>query len=323
MHESILPSVGSTKPPENPGVYTRVPDLVRIQYKARGYTLLPEQPSHSVLAGRHASRLRGRGLNFEEIRRYLPGDDIRHMDWNVTARTREAHVRVYTEERDHPVMLLIDQRQNMFFGSRRAMKSVVAAEVAALVAWRVFFQGDRVGAIIFNDREVIEIKPHRSKNQVMRILQLTTQFNCQLSASSYTEPNPTMYNEALGRAMRHATHDYLVTSISDGYGVNEKTLKIATQIADHNDFIVFFIYDALEAELPRAGRVVFGRGRAQLEVDSDAQALRQQFSSRFQDRFDAIENFCRQRSVPRIPIDTEGDVAEQVRAILGYAPRGI
>jgi uncharacterized protein (DUF58 family) len=323
MHESILPSVTSIKQTDNPGVYTRVQDLVRIQYKARGYTLLPEQPIHSVLAGRHASRLRGRGLNFEEIRRYLPGDDIRNMDWKVTARTREAHVRVYTEERDHPVMLLIDQRQNMFFGSRRAMKSVIAAEVAALAAWRIFFQGDRVGAIIFNDDEIVEIKPHRSKDQVMRILQVTTQFNQQLSAQSNRKPSPAMYNVALERAMQHATHDYLVISISDGFGVDAKTRKIATQIAAHNDFIVFFIYDALEAELPRAGRVVFGRGREQLEVDSGARRLRQQFSARFQDRFDAVENFCRQRRVPRIPIDTERDVAEQIRSVLGYASHGI
>ena len=89
---------------------------------------------HSILAGRHASRLRGRGLNFEEIRRYLPGDDTRNMDWKVTARMRKPHVRVYTEERDRPCLLVVDQRQSMFFGTRRCMKSVAAAEVAALAA---------------------------------------------------------------------------------------------------------------------------------------------------------------------------------------------
>jgi DNA polymerase III delta prime subunit len=106
----------------------------RIQFTpiCRGFSFLLRQPVYSILAGRHASRLRGRGLNFEEIRRYLPGDDIRNMDWRVTARTRRPHVRVYTEERDRPLLLVIDQRQSMFFGSRRAMKSVVAAEAAAL-----------------------------------------------------------------------------------------------------------------------------------------------------------------------------------------------
>ena len=110
-----------------PGVYVELDQLVRLQYRASGFSFLPRQPVHSLLAGRRGSRLRGRGLDFEEIRGYLPGDDIRTMDWRVTARTRKPHVRVYTEERDRPVLLVVDQRLGMFFGSRRAMKSVVAA----------------------------------------------------------------------------------------------------------------------------------------------------------------------------------------------------
>ncbi|GJL73099.1 MAG: hypothetical protein NMNS01_22980 [Nitrosomonas sp.] len=322
MHESILPSVAPTvKTSKHPDVYADLTDLVRIQYKARGYTFLPRQPVHSVLAGRHASRLRGRGLNFEEIRRYLPGDDIRNMDWHVTARTCKPHVRVYTEERDHPVLLLIDQRQNMFFGSRRAMKSVVAAEAAALAAWRVFFQGDRVGAIVFNDHDIIEIKPHRSRNQVVRILETVTRLNHQLSAESLAAPNPAMYNEALHRAVRLASHDYLIMSISDGFGIDNNTFRLGTQVAAKNDVIVMFIYDVLEAALPNAGRLVFGQAGYQLEVDSSDATLRQKFNARFQDRFNSIESFCRQRSVPRIAINTEEDVAEQVRARLGYIPR--
>jgi uncharacterized protein (DUF58 family) len=322
VHESIFPSVTRAKPTEHPGVYADLSELVRIQYKARGYTFLPRQPVHSVLAGRHASRLRGRGLNFEEIRRYLPGDDIRNMDWRVTARTCKPHVRVYTEERDRPVLLLIDQRQNMFFGSRRAMKSVVAAEVAALAAWRVFFQGDRVGAIVFNDHDIIEIKPHRSRDQVAHILEAITRLNHQLSAESPVAPNPAMVNEVLYRALRLVSHDFLIMSISDGFGVDDGTFRLGTQIAAHNDVIVVFIYDVLEAELPNAGRLVFGQAGRQLEVDSAAATLRQKFNTRFQDRFNSIQHFCRQRRVPRITINTEEDVAEQVRAQLGHVSRG-
>ena len=129
MNDSIFPSIHPASPPDHPGIYADLAELVRLKFGTRGFSFLPRQPVHSILAGRHASRLRGRGLNFEEIRRYLPGDDIRQMDWRVTARTRKPHVRVYSEERDRPVLLVIDQRQSMFFGSRRAMKSVVAAEV--------------------------------------------------------------------------------------------------------------------------------------------------------------------------------------------------
>src|SRR4051812_20138734 len=101
-------------------------DLIGLRHRARGFSFLPRQPVHSLLAGRHASRLRGRGLDFEELRPYAQGDDTRTIDWNATARLREPFVRVHTEERDRPVILLVDQRLSMFFGSRRATKSVAA-----------------------------------------------------------------------------------------------------------------------------------------------------------------------------------------------------
>jgi uncharacterized protein (DUF58 family) len=122
-------------------------DLVRLKGRAKGFSFLPRQPVHSVLAGRHASRLRGRGLDFEELRHYQYGDDPRSMDWLATARLGSPYVRVFTEERDREVLLLVDHRLTMFFGSRRAMKSLAAAEVAALAAWRVWRSDRRAGVL--------------------------------------------------------------------------------------------------------------------------------------------------------------------------------
>ena len=129
-----------------PGVYASLPDLVASQRRASGFSFSARQPIHSSSLGDYASRLRGRGLNFE-IRRYQMGDDIRQIDWKVTARTRKTHSRVFTEERERTTLLLVDQRITMFFGSVKNMKSVTAAEAAALAAWRVLAQKDRVGAL--------------------------------------------------------------------------------------------------------------------------------------------------------------------------------
>src|SRR5210317_2432637 len=148
-------------------VYTNLRALVRLRYTAQGFSYLPRQSVRSLLAGRKRSRLRGRGLGFDELRHYRPGDDIRTMDWRVTNRTGKPHVRVYTEERDRPVMVVVDQRLPMFFGSRRKMKSVVAAEMAALTAWRVLSVGDRVGAILFNDSRTLEAKPSRNERKII------------------------------------------------------------------------------------------------------------------------------------------------------------
>jgi len=326
MNLSVIPAYDAQATRERaagvavPGVYTDLTALMKLEFEAHGFTFLPGQPVHSALAGRHASRLRGRGLNFEELRGYRPGDDIRSMDWRATARLRKPQVRVYTEERDRPVLLLVDQRRTMFFGTRRRMKSVAAAEAAAVGAWRVFHSGDRVGAIVFNDAELVEIRPHRSRRQVMRILQSIARLNRGLAADDGTPPNPGVFNEALRRAARLAKHDFLVCTVSDGFGMDEESVRLVTDIAAHNDLMVLFIYDPLEAELPRAGRFVFARGGKQLEVDAGSAALRRDYAADFLKRQAAIEHFCRQRQVPRISIGTHRDTGEQVRERLGRGP---
>src|SRR5215471_6439917 len=150
--------------------YADLDSLIALQFKAAGFSLKHNQPVHSLLFGRRASHVRGRGLDFEELRGYVAGDDVRSIDWRVTARAQKPYIRVYSEERDRPTMLVVDQRINMFFGSRRSMKSVVAAEAAALTAWRVFSQGDRVGAFVFNDTVIEQVRMHRSRSTVLRIL---------------------------------------------------------------------------------------------------------------------------------------------------------
>jgi len=300
------------------GVYADLDELIRLQYKAQGFSFLPRQPVHSILAGRHFSRIRGRGLNFEEIRNYLPGDDIRNMDWKVTARMQKPHVRVYTEERDRPVLLLVDQRITMFFGSQQNMKSVTAAEAAALSAWRVFSAGDRVGAIVFNDSDMTVIEPQRSRQQVMKILKAVVDKNHQLGLGKGIRPNPGMFNEMMERALRLAKHDYLVCSIGDGAGVNEETVRLATLLTAHNDMLAGFIYDPLEADLPDAGRMVLAEEELQLEVDTSDKKLRQRFSGEFANRSNWIKEMSRLRSIPLLPIHTGEGVAEQLRNSLGY-----
>ena len=310
----------TAKDPSKAGVYADLDELARLQYKASGFSFLPRQPVHSILSGRHASRLRGRGLNFEEIRRYLAGDDIRNMDWKVTARTRKPHVRVYTEERDRPVLLVVDQRITMFFGSRGTMKSVTAAETAALAAWRVFSAGDRVGAVVFNDSDLTVVKPHRSQGQVLRILRAVVEKNHGLGVGLGIHPAPAMVNAALERAARLAKHDYLVCLIGDATGVDEESVRWVTRLTEHNDVLTGFIYDPLEADLPDSGRIVVGEEELQLEVDTSDSRLRRRYSEDFQKRLDWIREISRRRSIPVLPIHTGEGVAEQVRGLLRYHP---
>jgi uncharacterized protein (DUF58 family) len=302
--------------------YVELADLLKLRYQAQGFSYLPKQPIHSLLSGSHASRLRGRGLNFEEIRSYLPGDDIRNIDWKVTARLGKPHTRVYTEERDRPALMLVDQRINMFFGSTGSTKSATAAEVAAVSAWRVLSVGDRPGALVFDDSTIESVRPHRSETRVLELLNVVLGKNRALRVDADVERNGAQINEVLRTANAMASHDYLIVLISDLDGGDDETARLMTRLAEHNDVMVLFIYDPLEAELPESGKLVISDGDLQLQLDGGDVDLRQRFREDFQSRLDTARSLLLKRQVPVLPISTVRPVIEQVRDHLGQLPQG-
>ncbi len=302
------------------GVYANLDDLIRIQFKARNFSFLPQQPVSSVLSGRYASRLRGRGLNFEEIRRYLPGDDIRTMDWKVTARTRSPHVRVYTEEKDRAVVLVVDQRINMFFGTRDKLKSVTAAQLAALGAWRAVDVGDRVGAVVFNDTELVETQPQRSQKTVMSILGTVVRMNHALQADASDEPNPDMLNRALEKALQLAPHDALVVMISDYFGVDEQTERLVARMAEHNDVLALLVHDPIRLK-PAEQKLTVSDGSLQMEIDFSRKKVREMITGNYGEEQQRIKRFLNRLAAPLLLVSNEGDVVDQVRRLLGV-PRG-
>jgi uncharacterized protein (DUF58 family) len=298
-------------------IYTNLRALVRLRYIAQGFNYLPRQSVRSLLSGRKRSRLRGRGLDFDELRHYRPGDDIRNMDWRVTNRTGKPHVRVYTEERDRPVIVIVDQRLPMFFGSRRKMKSVIAAEVAAITAWRVLSVGDRIGAILFNDERSIEIRPTRNERRVMGWLGDLTKMNNDLSVSPGRSSNRQGLSDALRTLERSIGHDYLVVLISDFYGWDETTLRTIQRIRQHNDIICTLVFDPLERNISRAEQLVVSDGRYQLEIDPVSHGLGEKFEASFESSVARVQGELKRHDIPVLPVDTVTPVHEQLREKLG------
>ena len=298
-------------------VYTSLAHLVRMSHKASGFSFLPRQPLHSLLSGRHAAKVRGRGLNFEEIRAYLPGDDIRSIDWKVTARTREPHIRVYTEERERPAYLLVDQRLAMFFGTQVRLKSVVAAEAAALGAWRILSMGDRAGALVFNDTEITEIRPHRSRQSVMRILQAVVDKNHALGVDQEAQPDPAMLTRALQGVHRLVGHDALIAVISDFDGLDEQGRKILLELRQHNDVICVLVHDPSATELPASSAFVITDGELQVELKLTDKRVRRRAHEAAKGRIARVLDILHEINIPVIPLNTVEDVAEQVRHLLG------
>ncbi|NNK37988.1 MAG: hypothetical protein HKP03_05875 [Xanthomonadales bacterium] len=201
------------------------------------------------------------------------------------------------------------------------MKSVVAAEAAAVAAWRVLSQRDRVGAIIFDDSDLRVIPPHRSVGRVTQILKCVVEKNHALNAGQETPPGPGMLNRALRRVSALARHDCLVCLIGDGTGIDDDTRRHVTRLTEHNDVLSVFVYDPLEREMPEAGRLVFSDGMAQLEFDTDRKSLRQAFREDFERRLDRMRATSRRHAIPLLPVHTAAPVLEQVRDLLGrHAP---
>lgn len=298
------------------GVHTSLAELVALQAHAAG-GLTAHQPPASALAGRRASRLHGRGLSFEELREYRPGDDVRRIDWRVTARTGMPHLRLYAEERERPVLLVTDQRLGMFFGTRVHMKSVTAAELSALMAWQAMASGDRVGLAVFDDSEVCEIDPQRSRRNVLRILDRLVHFNRRLTLATPPQPSAEMLDAVLAGVARRATTRWLVVVISDFHGITEQTREHVQRIARHNDVVAAFVFDPAAAAFPAGGRVVLSDGHRQAELDLALPRTRAAIASNKHMRDAFLARLRRELEIPCLAIDTTGGVPAQLAAALG------
>jgi uncharacterized protein (DUF58 family) len=289
-----------------------------LEFSARGFSFLPNQPAQSILSGRNSSRLRGRGLNFEELRHYRPGDDIRTMDWKVTNRTGKPHVRIYTEERERQVYLLVDQRVSMYFGSQRAMKSAVAAELAALAAWRILSVGDRVGAVIFDDKQCFQFSSQRSRTTVLNICERLVATNAALSSGIHA--NVGQINNAFDVLLRTVNHDALVIYIGDGYGWDEKSDEMVKLLSLHNDVIAINVFDPAECELPEINDLTVTDGEMQIVVSGTQQQLQARFEQSFLNHVEHMRKALQRFGLPLIEVDTVSDPLQQLLKALGGRP---
>ncbi|WP_240905321.1 DUF58 domain-containing protein [Bordetella hinzii] len=298
-------------------VHVPLSELMALEGAVRGLNFAAHQPLRSVLAGAHGSRLRGRGLDFAELRRYVQGDDLRQLDARASLRLGKPFVRVYTEERDRPLILLVDQRMNMYFGSTRAFKSAVAARLAALSAWASLRAGDRVGGIVIGDEALVQWRPLRSRARVQALLAAVARENQSLSAKRPDVPAGSRLNEALRAARAMAPDDCLVAVISDFAGADEQTLRHLRLLRAHNDVIGMLVFDPMAQNLPQGGHVVISQGEVQLELAMGSDRLHRPLADFFSERLRNVATLLRQAQVPMLSIDTVEDARVQLRRELG------
>lgn len=297
------------------GAYCELDELIRLRYPARELKLTRQRKVFSGLVGPHQARFRGRGIEFEEVRIYQPGDDIRNIDWRVTARSGKPHTKMFREERERPVLLMVDQSLSMFFGSRNCFKSVLAAHIAALLAWAAFQNNDRVGGLVFNGREHAEVRPKRSAKNVLRLLSYIDDFNHRLDRQ-FT-PVEHAINGSLEELRRITRPGANIFIISDFKGLNKNGIKHLHLLSKHNDITAVRIYDPLEQHLPPEGHYTITDGENRLSLYSGNPELRHRYRERFRIENDHLLELLGPLGIAILPISTADAPLQYFRQLLG------
>ena len=255
-------------------------------------------------AGGHLSRLKGRGVEFDESRPYQPGDDLRTMDWKVTARTGKPHTKVFREERDRPVILWLDLRRPMLFATKGVFKAVRAAQTAALVAWSAVANGDRLGGLIFSDSEHVELRPRLGRRAALRMLRVIsdTAFWDPPSAVPAAQQPHTL--ERLTRVARPGSQIFL---LSDFRSLDDSFERHLRQLARHSDVSLVHFFDPVERNLPPPGRYRVLAGRRSVAIDTGAAAERIAYRDRFLERRARLANLSRSPGVQLLDCGTNMD----------------
>ena len=235
---------------EGDGIHLSAAELIALRPRCHALRLPMRQPAASGLAGAYRSRFRGRGVDFLESRIYQPGDDIRNMDWRVTARTGKPHTKVFQEERERPVLIVLDASPSLYFGTRRVLKSVAAGQLAAAIAWSAVRRGDRIGGFFFAPGRHRELRPAGGRRGAMRMIQgLVDWLQPEQVAQEGQEP----LSRALERVRHTVRPGSLVIIISDFFGLDEDCNRHLSRLRQHNDVVGCQVLDPAENQLP-AGR---------------------------------------------------------------------
>lgn len=295
-----------------------LPALIRLQADARALKLPSARPARARQAGLQRSAQRGRGMAFAEVRLYQPGDDIRSIDWRVTARRQAPHTKLYEEERERPVLLICDLGPTLFFASTGAFKQVRCAQLAGILAWLALLAGDQVGGIVFNGSNLNVQRPARRKKSVLRLLDTLAS---QQHTSIDNAASETTLDKALVEARRVAHTGSRIFVISDFLGISDNTTALLGALALHNSVSAMRIVDPLEQELPKSGRFAVAGAGGPVWFDASNSSFQQAWHEKTARHEARLEECFRLSGVWSTRVSTREPPAASLKAILGPGGR--
>ncbi len=255
----------------------------------------------SSRAGDVKSAFKGRGMELEEIRSYAFGDDVRDIDWRVTARRQTPYTKLFAEEKDREIYVVLDLSAHMVFGTKVELKSAAASKIAALFGWLSLENKDRFGCLVYDGEEVYVFKPQSSRAGMMAVLKKISEVGKRILNQSYSgslaKPLQILQKTVKGRAA--------VFVISDFNEFDEASRKIMATLAKKTQLYCINVYDVLEDNAPKAGEYMAASGQERLVFETRAKSFRRAYHAYFAGKREALQDFCRRFSCRYIPVRTD------------------
>jgi uncharacterized protein (DUF58 family) len=275
-----------------------------ITAKIRRISIMTSRIVQETLAGQYKSAFKGRGIEFDSVREYQPGDEVRSIDWNVTARTGKLQVKKFEEERELSVMLLLDASLSCRFGSRRQLKSEIAAELCSVVAFSAIYNKDKAGLIVFTDRVEKSIPPRKGTNHVLRLIREALLY--------YPKNKGTDINSSIAYLNKIMHNRAVCFIISDFMAENyEHSMSIASR---RHDIIAVRIIDSRETDMPHAGLIALDDAETgeHIVIDTSDEVFRQQYREDALNRIKSQNDFFKSRGIDYIDIYTDTPYIDSV-----------
>ena len=298
------------------GAYSDLAQLLRLRFAAQDLKLFAKRPVRSLLTGGERTRFRGRGIDFEEVRLYQPGDDIRTIDWRVTARTQVPHTKIFREERERPVFMVADQRATMFFGSQRCFKSVLCAHICALLGWAALGNSDRVGGLVFGDHTQRDIRPRRSKHAMLELLHQLQDYNHRLQ-SPVPPADSVKLVDILADTRRIAKPGCALFIVSDFHDFDAACEQQLFELARHADVTLVHVFDPLERQLASNSILTISDGQSRCRIPANERRFQQAYHENYQKHLQDLTRSCQRLNLSLLSYATNDDIQHLLRERFG------
>lgn len=290
-------------------VHPTLTELTAWRFVLKRHQLAHQQQLMAQLGGQQRSPRKGRGMEFAEVRPYQPGDEVRHIDWKVTARSQKPHTKVFTEAHERPTLMVLEQTGALCFASQGQLKSSLALHAASILGWLTLAQQDRIGGLTFDASRHAWVAPQRHERALLELLRHASALQQAARPAPHT---PHAWQQALEQISRLAPTASKVFLIGDGHGLHESTFKLLGQLSRHHDILLLHVEDPLENHLPDIGVAGVRQGDKALYADTHDARLRKRYAQFAAQRWQQLRNRLASLRIPCVRLHTHADPLGQL-----------